>query len=140
MKDTEVFNGKNLTDILKDIHDNALGKRATINGVIVQLTGLIKTAEDAVMLAPLIREFYDVGVKNDEQLVKIATIVQRTISAEAYQSNPQNDPDGFMTDDEKDRLMKNALLSNVHDIEANIVELNVELQTVQDNLHETHSS
>ncbi len=109
MKDTEVFEGKKLTDILKDIHDNALSKRTTILGVITQLTGFIKSAEDAVMLAPLIREFYDVSVKNDEQLVKVATVVQRMISAEAYQKNPSDDPDGFMTDDEKERLVTNAL-------------------------------
>ncbi len=136
MKDTEVFDDKKLTDILKDIHDNALSKRATISGVITQLTGLIKTAEDAVMLAPLIREFYDVSVKNDEQLVKVATIVQRTISAEAYQNNPQNDPDGFMTDAEKERLIENALTS----MSVEIAEVNTELAVAQDKVNETHSS
>jgi hypothetical protein len=136
MKDTEVFDGKKLTEILKDIHDNTLSKRSTILGVITQLTGLIKSAEDAVMLAPLIREFYDVSVKNDEQLVKVATIVQRTISAEAYQNNPQNDPDGFMTDDEKDRLIQNAMKS----LSAEVVEVEEKLQTVQSKLDEKHSS
>jgi hypothetical protein len=136
MKDTEVFEGKKLTEILKDIHDNALSKRTTILGVITQLTGLIKSAEDAVMLAPLIREFYDVSVKNDEQLVKVATVVQRMISAEAYQKNPSDDPDGFMTDDEKERLVMNAYA------EIKVIEPTVskDLQIVQSTLNEKHSS
>lgn len=136
MKDTEVFDGKKLTEILKDIHDNALSKRTTILGVITQLTDLIKTADNAIMLAPIIREFYDVSIKNDEQLVKVATIVQRTISAEAYMGSPQNDPDGFMTDDEKERLVRNAL----DDMKTVVATVNTDLQIVQDTLNETNSS
>jgi len=119
MKDTEVFEGRKLSDILKDIHDNALSKRASISSVIATMVGLIKSPDDAVMLAPIIREFYDVGVKNDEQLVKVATIVQRVISADAYQRGGSGDPTEFLSEEEKERLLQNSL-----------AEMSAELSTV----------
>jgi hypothetical protein len=108
MKDTVIFDQVQLTDVLRDIYNNALSKRAVINGIIEKMTDLVKSPGDAVMLAPVIREFIDVGVKSDEQLVKIATIVQRIISADAYQRNTEEDPEGFMSEEEKARLIANA--------------------------------
>ena len=108
MKDTVIFDQVQLTDVLRDIHNNALEKRKTINGIIETMTGLIRSPEDAVMLAPTIREFIDVGVKSDEQLVKVATIVQRMMSADAYQRG-DSDPDGLMTEEEKAQLLANAM-------------------------------
>ena len=126
MKDTEVFPGKSLTDILRDIHDNALTKRATINSIVTQMTSTIKCADDAAVVAPLIKDFLDVGIKNDEHLVKIATIVQRIISADAYQKNPTDDPDGFMSEDEKTQLMKNALVN----MNMEVVTMDTELKDI----------
>lgn len=126
MKDTEVFPGKSLTDILRDIHDNALTKRQTINSIITQMTNTIKGADDAAVVAPLIKEFLDVGIRNDEHLVKIATIVQRVISADAYQKNPVDDPDGFMSEEEKAQLMKNAL----SDMKMEVVTIDDELKDI----------
>ena len=125
MKDTDAFDGKKLSDLLKEIHDNAVEKRTNISSVITQLTGLIKTAGDATMLAPLIKDFYDVGVKNDDQIVKVATIVQRLLSAESY-SNP-GDPSEILSEAEKDRLLKNAL----EDIKIEVAEIDEELDTLK---------
>lgn len=132
MKDTEVFEGKKLSELLKDIHDNALTKRDTILGVITTLTGLLKTANQAVMLAPIIREFYDVSVKNDEQLVKIATIAQRVITAESYNNVEAGDVDSFMSEKEKDQLIANAM--------AGAKTVSTELSLVREKLNEKISS
>jgi len=106
MKDTDIFEGKKLSDLLKDIHDNTTVKRQDIGAIIRQLTGMMNTPDDAVLIIPLIREFYDVGIKNDDQLVKVATIVQRLISAESYSDG---DSGIMLTDAEKDRLIENAM-------------------------------
>jgi len=106
MKDTDIFDGKKLSDLLKDIHDNTTVKRQDIGAIIRQLTGMMTTPNDAVLIIPLIKEFYDVGIKNDDQLVKIATIVQRLISAESYSDG---DSGVMLTDAEKDRLIENAM-------------------------------
>lgn len=125
MKDTDVFDGKKLSDILKDIHDNSLGKRQNISSVITQLTGMIKSADDAVLLVPLIKEFYDVGIKNDEHMVKVATIVQRLISAESY---ADGEAGGVMLSEaEKERLLANAM----EEFNAQVVEVEQSLEDAQ---------
>jgi hypothetical protein len=105
MKDTDVFEGKGFSDLLKDIHDNALTKRSTINGVITQLVGMMKTQDDAIVLAPIIREFIDVGVKNDDQVIKVATIVQRMVTAQSYAGTAD---EVLLSDAEKEQLLRNA--------------------------------
>lgn len=124
MKDTDVFDGKKLSDILKDIHDNALVKRQSIMSVIAQMTGMIKTNDDAQMLVPLIKDFYDISIKNDEHVVKVATIVQRLISADSY---ADGDGEGmFLTEAEKERLLANAM----EEFNANVSEINETIQEV----------
>lgn len=128
MKDTDVFDGKKLSDILRDIHDNAIAKRTSISGVITQLTGMIKTADDAIMLVPLIKEFYDVGIKSDEHVVKVATIVQRLISADSYADGE----DGIiLSDAEKERLLANAM----EQFNANIAEVDDNIEEIKSKVH-----
>jgi uncharacterized protein YbcV (DUF1398 family) len=120
MKDTDVFEGKNFSDLLKDIHDNAVVKRSSINNVITQLVGMMKTQDDAIVLAPIIREFIDVGVKNDDQVIKVATIVQRMVTAQSY----GNANDGvLLSDAEKEQLIRNAI-----DVDQQIEEIESKLE------------
>jgi SMC interacting uncharacterized protein involved in chromosome segregation len=118
MKDTEIFVGKKLSDLLKEIHETAGEKRRGIDGVINQLVDQIKTPDDARLLAPLIREFFEVGVKNDEQLVKMAAIIQRILADE---STP-GESDIMLSDEERERLIKNAL-SDLQKIEEKVQDL-----------------
>lgn len=75
--DLEVFNGKNLSDIFQEIYDNHQGKKEQIKELVQQLIPLIQGIGDATLLVPLIKEYMELGVKNDEQLIKLAQIVQR---------------------------------------------------------------
>lgn len=107
-EDIDVFEGKTFAELLKDIHDNALDKRKKIDGVVAQLVPLIHNAGDAMLIGPIIREFFDVGVKNDEQIIKIATIIQRIIAAKS--ANSSSDDDGsILSDVEKEKLIKSVL-------------------------------
>jgi hypothetical protein len=111
MDEKEVFQGKSLPDLLKDIHDNAVEKRTKIGSIITQLVGFITSSDEARMIAPLIKDFYDVGVKNDEQVVKVATIAQRVIASEQEASSGDS---GFLLSDfEKDRLIQNVQQATV---------------------------
>lgn len=76
-KSVELFEGKNLSDLFKEIYDNSAAKREQIKGLIASLAPLIEGIGDATLLVPLIKEYLEIGVKNDEQLVKLAQIVQR---------------------------------------------------------------
>lgn len=121
MKDIDIFEGKNLSTLLKEIHDNAISKRKSINAIIELLTGMIRTADDAVVLAPILREFLDVGVKNDDQIIKVATIVQRITSAESYGGSVS---DTILSEAEKEQLLRNAL-----DVEEQMNEINAKIES-----------
>lgn len=81
-KNEEIFNGKTFSDLLKDIHTNAKQKERQINILIGELKPLIKNVADAGLIVPLIAEYMDISVKNDEHLVKMAAVVQRALTAE----------------------------------------------------------
>jgi len=125
MKDTDVFEGKKLSDLLKDIHDTSVAKRADITSVIKTLTDMVRNPDDAVMLIPLIKDFYEVGVKNDDQIVKVATVVQRLISADSYKNGEGEGV--ILSEAEKDRLLANAL----EELNAQVAEVNDELAEVK---------
>ena len=75
--DKEVFNGKTLSDLFGEIHDNSTQTRSQIKGLIGELKPLIENIGDATLIVPMIKEYMEIGVKNDEALIKLATIVQR---------------------------------------------------------------
>jgi len=80
MIDDEIYNGKTMSDLFKDIVTNSENKRNQIDILLSDLRVMIKTPENALMIVPLIKEYLDVGIRNDEQLVKLAAIVQRMVS------------------------------------------------------------
>ena len=79
--DIELFKGKTFSELMKDVYDNSKKKERQINLLIAELKPLIKNVGDATLIVPLIKEYLEVGVKNDEHLVKLAAIVQRLVSS-----------------------------------------------------------
>lgn len=127
MKDTDIFEGKKLSDLLKDIHDTVLEKRKDIDGVIKELVNLIKPGADigdVLMLTEQIKGLYEVSVKNDEQIIKVATVVQRVISADAYK-NGEDGLETFLSQDERDMLIANAM-NNFKVVDDKVKEIKVE--------------
>ena len=98
--DTEIFGSKKFSDLLKDIYDNQKKKDRQINLLIADLKPLITGINDAAILVPVIKDYMEVSVKNDEHLVKLAAVVQRMVS------NKNEEGNSFLTDDEKDALLK----------------------------------
>ena len=76
----EIYKGKHFSGLCKDIVKNSENKKDQIYILISELRTLIKTVNDAVIIVPLIKDYYDVGIKNDEQLVKLASVVQRLVA------------------------------------------------------------
>jgi hypothetical protein len=81
--DKEIFNGKTLSDLFGEIHDNSTQTRAQIKALIGELKPLIENIGDATLIVPMIKEYMEIGVKNDEALIKLATVIQRIESAQA---------------------------------------------------------
>ena len=104
-KDSPLFDDKNFSDLLKDIYNNTKKKEAQITGLIEQLKPMIRNMTDASMMVPLIKEYLEVSVKNDDNLVKLTAIVQRLLVSSAKNSTSD---DGMLTEAEKQQLMDAA--------------------------------
>ena len=100
--DFEVFEGKTLSDIFKDIYDNSNKNKQQLEVLMKEVVGFIKDGDTAVTIIPMLKEYLEINVKNDEQLIKLATIVQRI----ATQQKTSNSDDEFgITDKEKEQLL-----------------------------------
>ena len=75
--DTTIFGKKTVSDVLKEIYDNSKNKEKQINALIGELKPLVENIGDATLVVPMIKEYLEVGVKNDEHLIKMVALVQR---------------------------------------------------------------
>lgn len=103
--DDVVFGNKKLSDMFADVYSNTDSKRSQINAIIENLIKLVRTPDDAVIITPLIKDFLDVNVKNDEHIVRLVQIAQRLVALEAKTSSGGND---ILTDEEKQQLINNV--------------------------------
>ena len=103
-EDYEIYKGKTFAGLCKDIVKNSEEKKTQIDILIADLREFIKTAADAVMIVPLLRDYFDIGIKNDEQLIKLAAVIQRLI---AGKSSSGEEGGGMMiSPEERKELMK----------------------------------
>tara|TARA_Y100000592_G_scaffold89967_1_gene147961 strand:- start:6983 stop:7345 length:363 start_codon:yes stop_codon:yes gene_type:complete len=97
--DNIVFGKKKFSDILNEIYNNQKKKETQISGLISELKPLISDIGDATLIVPLIKEYMEIGVRNDEQLIKMATIIQRALN------NSSGEDALGITEAEKEELM-----------------------------------
>ena len=110
--DKEIFEGKTFQDLTKDIYENTTKRKVQIDLLISEIHGFITTIDDVVMVAPIIKEYMDTAVRNDEHLVKLAGVLQRIIS----KSQGESDESMLLTDEEKAELM-GTLQDTVNDLQ-----------------------
>ena len=68
--DYEIFEGKTLSDVFKDIYDNSKTNKQQLEVLMKEVVGFIKDGDTAVQIIPMLKEYLEINVKNDEQLVK----------------------------------------------------------------------
>jgi len=81
--DKEIFSGKTLSDLFGEIYDNSKETKGQVKALIGELKPLIENIGDATLIVPMIKEYMEIGVKNDEHLIKLATVIQRIETAQA---------------------------------------------------------
>lgn len=81
--DKEIFKGKTLSDLFGEIYDNSKETKQQVRALINELKPLIEGIGDATLIVPMIKEYMEIGVKNDEHLIKLATVIQRIETAQA---------------------------------------------------------
>ena len=109
----EIFEGKTFQDLTKDIYENTTKRKVQIDLLISEIHGFITTIDDVVMVAPIIKEYMDTAVRNDEHLVKLAGVLQRIISKSTVGID---DESMLLSESEKEELM-NTLQDSVQDLQ-----------------------
>jgi len=115
----EIFKGKTFQDLTKDIYENTQNKKKQIDLLISEIHGFITTIDDVIMVAPIIKEYMEVSVKNDEHLVKLAGVLQRIIS----KSMGVEEESMLLSDSEKEELM-GTLQDTVNELQTESDRLN----------------
>ena len=138
----ELFKGKTFSDLMSDVYHNSKKKDRQINQLISQLQPLIRNASDATIIVPLIKEYLDVAVKNDDHLVKLTAIVQRYISTTQTISGESS----LLSDEEKNQLLAVAsqtfeeeLTEEIDIIQKEDKELNEKIKKAKESLGENNA-
>jgi len=118
--DFEVCDGKSFKDLCKDVIDRSTSKKDQLDTLISDIRDIIKTPNDVQSFMPRIKELLEVGVKNDEQIIKLAAVVQR------LQSTQVEIPEDMigLTNEDKEQLMQ----ARIRELEA-LSEINKELKS-----------
>jgi hypothetical protein len=129
----QLFDGKNLSSLFKDIYENQQVKKKNISDMIESLRKLIRNVGEATVLAPIIRDLIDSSIKNDDHLIKLATIAQRLAAAEAKGIGE----DGWLSEHEKAQLLT-ELEDTVNEIDKKndekLLDIQVEIEDIKTKL------
>ena len=123
----EIFEGKSLSSLFEDIYKNSKTNKTQLEVLVKEVASFIKDGDMAVQLIPMIKEYLEINVKNDEQLVKLAQVVQRLIAAE---SRSGAEGEFLLTDREKEQLVKD-LDSVVGDLQKRTDDITQEIEAKQ---------
>ena len=98
-----LFDDKSFSDLLKEIHGNQKKKAKQLASLIAELRPLVQSLGDATVVVPLIKEYMEISVKNDDQLIKMAAIVQRLSTSTSSSGDA-----GLLSEEEMNQLMQVA--------------------------------
>ena len=126
--DYEIFEGKSLSSLFKDIYKNTEYNRKQLDVLTRELTKFIKDGDTAVQIVPMIKEYLEINVKNDDQLVKLAGIVQRLISAE---SKAGSEDEYGLSEDEKQQLLS-GIEDTIKDIQIESDNIHNKIESVKE--------
>jgi predicted GTPase len=120
--DFELFPGKNLSGLFKDIYDNQQNKKQRISELIAEMRKVIRHAGDMAVIGPILKDLIDSSIRNDESLIKMSAIAQRIIGA----AQKVEGDSGFLSDKEKEQLLQQ--------LDETILEVSAEHDTKVDEL------
>lgn len=101
----EVFNGKTVSDIVKEAYEKHKQQDSLIKEEISRLSEMISSPGEALAIAPMIKPLIDSGLKNDEVLVKILSLFQKSYIAESK----TQESEGILSQKDIDQLFSNPV-------------------------------
>ena len=115
----KLFGNKKFSDLLKEIHVNQKDKEVQLRSLIEGLKPLITSPGEATMIVPLIKEYMELAIKNDDLLIKMASVVQRALNSKAA------DGDELLSDADKEMLF-----SSLQEMNKNVEEDTIKLEKI----------
>jgi len=97
--DNILFKNKKFSDVLEEIYNNQQKKDKQVSALISELKPLISDIGDATLVVPLIKEYMEISVKNDDLLIKMAALAQRAMQTQ------NSNGDLTISDEEKEQLL-----------------------------------
>ena len=100
-KDFNISGDKKFSDLSQEIYENTKLKKTQIDLLIQEVHSYIQGIEDIAIVGPILKELFDVGVKNDDNLLKLATVIQRIMNKQLDLTEDTS----LLSDEEKQELM-----------------------------------
>ena len=126
--DYEIFKGKSLSSLFQDIYENQNYNRKQLDVLTRNITSMIKDGDTAVQIVPMIKEYLEINVRNDELLVKLASIVQKIITAE---SKGESESEFGLSEIEKQEIMNTILEHDTKALEKNADKIRKDIEAKQ---------
>jgi len=121
--DYEIFKGTTLADMFKKIDGNSTRNKIQIESLIQELMVFIKDPNSAIQLFPMISDYMEANIRNDELLVKLLAVVQRVMQTEAK----AEDEDYGLSELEKDQIIR-KLEETTKDIQKEVDDISLGIQ------------
>ena len=121
--DYEIFKGTTLADMFKKIDENSSRNKIQIESLIQELMVFIKDPNSAIQLFPMISDYMEANIRNDELLVKLLAVVQRVMQTEAK----TEDGDYGLSEIEKDQIIR-KLEETTKDIQKEVDDITLGIQ------------
>ena len=116
-----------MSGLFKDIYENTKTNKTQLEVLMKEVVGFIKDGDTAVQIIPMLKEYLEINVKNDDQLVKVAAIVQRIIAAE----NKGGSEEEFgLSEAEKEQLM-GAIEDAATDLQSHSDEIEEDMKRIE---------
>ena len=131
-KDFNIFDGKNFSDLSKEIYDNSKLKKTQLDLLIQEVHGYIQGIEDIALVGPIIKELFDASIKNDDNLLKLATVIQRIMNKQV----DAVDDTSLLSEDEKEELMA-SLEDAAASLQGKSDEINTNMESIRSKLNES---
>jgi len=122
-----IFDNKTLADLFSDIYKNSKNKSKRIDLLLDSVKGLVTGINEAALVLPILKEVLEIGVKNDEQLIKLAGVIQRLLTG----GNNNNGNNELLTEDEKKNLLKTAHVDKTLTSEEDSMDVDAQIKKLE---------
>lgn len=112
--DKIIFDDKSMTDLYREMYNRSENKKTQINTILSDIQKHITDKNDAILMLPRINDFMIVGVKNDDNFLKMIAVIQKMETLKEGAVNGE-----LLSEEEKEQL-RNSIESSVTDLRSSI--------------------